>query len=141
MIKKKTKTQTPLAVARKILTYIDRCGPWVFKGRDVIRHTSCTSMAEILPGLAILLDRGNIWKIDRVDSKKPGRPVSQEYHVGMIIKIFSGEGEIWASGKEIFKGKPHLEEIDSPGHGDPENEGGVMPVSDPTRIPGAVYPG
>ena len=105
MIKKKPKTRAPLAVARKILTYIDRCGPWDFKGRDVIRHTSCASMAEILPGLAILLDRGNIWKIDKVDSKKPGRPVSQKYHVGMIIKIFSGEGETMSKRRGNIQGQ------------------------------------
>ena len=82
MIKKKPKTRAPLVVARKILTYyIKRRKPRIFKGRDVVNHTSYTSMAEILPGLAILLDHRYIRKIDMVDSKKPGRTVSQGYEV------------------------------------------------------------
>lgn len=76
------KEDAPLKVVRKILSYIKRCTPKRFKGRDLFSHTSCASMDEIQPGLHILIERGHIREVDKVDyGKRTGRPESQVYEV------------------------------------------------------------
>jgi hypothetical protein len=82
------KEDVRLTVARKILSYIKRCMPERFKGRDLFSHTSCESMNEIQPGIMILIERGYIREAGKVDyGKRTGRPESQVYEVNP--KVFS----------------------------------------------------
>ena len=81
----KMKADIRLTVAQKILDYLKRCKPQTFKGVDLFDHTSCASMDDILPGLSILIERGYIREVGKVDSRKPGRPASQVYAVNPKI--------------------------------------------------------
>jgi len=81
------KEDARLAVARKILAYIKRHRPQSFKGVHLFDYTSLACMDEITPGLTILIERGYIREIGKVNLKKPGRPTSQAYEVNP--KVFS----------------------------------------------------
>jgi hypothetical protein len=76
------KEDAHLAVARKILSYVKRHRPESFKGRDLFSHTSCASMDKIQPGIMILIERGYIREVGKVDyGRRTGRPESQGYEV------------------------------------------------------------
>jgi hypothetical protein len=79
------KEDARLAVARKILSYIKRHRPKSFRGVHLFDHTNCACMDDIIPALTILIERGYIREIGKVDSKKPGRPASQIYEVNPKI--------------------------------------------------------
>jgi len=82
------KEDNRLPVARKILSYINRCRPERFKGRDLFSHTNITSMEEMQMGMTILIQRGYVREAGKVDPiRKPGRPESVIYEVNQ--KIFS----------------------------------------------------
>ncbi len=82
------KEDNRLPVARKILSYIYRCRPERFKGRDLFSHTNITSMEEMQMGMTILIQRGYVREAGKVDPiRKPGRPESVIYEVNP--KIFS----------------------------------------------------
>lgn len=75
------KEDVRLTAARKILDYIKRHKPEKFKGRDVIRSTAFETMAEVNPGLMILMERGYISPSNRKQEKIMGRPESDAYWV------------------------------------------------------------
>ena len=67
--------------AKKILEYIKRMRPGSFKGRDVLRHTSMTSMKEVAPGLDLLCERMFIRICAQQTTGVPGRPAATTYEV------------------------------------------------------------
>ena len=75
------KEDVHLAVARKILSYLKRCKPERFKGRDLFDHTNCASMDEITPGITILIERGYLREAGRAVITGRGRPGSTTYDV------------------------------------------------------------
>ena len=75
------KEDVRLTVARKIVSFLKRCKPERFKGRDLFSHTSCESMDEITPGLTILLERGYLRVVERPGVTGRGRPESNTYEV------------------------------------------------------------
>ncbi len=76
------KEDVRLSVARKILDYIKRYKPERFKGRDLFNHTNCASMDEITPGLTILMERGYIREVGRIEHRgRVGRPESTTFEV------------------------------------------------------------
>jgi len=84
------KEDARLNVARKILAYIKRCRPERIKGADLFSHTNLQSMDAIQPGIIILIERGYIREVGKVDyGRKIGRPESPSYEVNP--KVFSNE--------------------------------------------------
>jgi hypothetical protein len=69
-----------IKAAKKILSYLKRVQPKQFKGRDVIRHAYFGSMADVTPGLNLLMERGYIQKLAGEYSGK-GRPEADIYEV------------------------------------------------------------
>ena len=77
-----------IKMAKKILAYIKRDKPKIFKSRDLFNHTNCQSMQEIQPGLNILIERGYIRELEKqTTEKRVGRPEATIYEVNP--KIFS----------------------------------------------------
>ena len=67
---------------RRILEYIKRCKPIIFKGRDLFNHTNYRKMEEISPALSILVERGFIKEQKQtVSGQKKGRPEATRYEV------------------------------------------------------------
>ena len=73
------KEDVHLAVARKILSYLKRCKPERFKGRDLFDHTNCASMDEITPGITALIERGYLREVHRAAITGRGRPEAIAY--------------------------------------------------------------
>lgn len=71
-------TDPAMEAAKKILNAITRLNLSAFKGRDIIHHTNLKKMAEVEPGLKILIERGYIRELQRGQSHG-GRPESQSY--------------------------------------------------------------
>ena len=79
------KEDAHLAVARKILSYLKRCKPDRFKGRDLFDHTNCASMDEITPGITALIERGHLRQVTRAAITGRGRPEAIAYEVNPKI--------------------------------------------------------
>ena len=79
------KEDAHLAVARKILSYLKRCKPERFKGRDLFDHTNCASMDEITPGITALIERGYLRQVHRAAITGRGRPEAIAYEVNPKI--------------------------------------------------------
>jgi len=70
--------------ARKILEFISRGGIEKFKGRDIIRNTGLRTMAEVTPGLKVLIERSYI-KEHMPERSGKGRPEGVAYLVNPHI--------------------------------------------------------
>lgn len=81
------KEDARLTVARKILSYLTRCKPERFKGRDLFDHTNCASMDEITPGIIALIERGYLREVNGAAITGRGRPAAITYEVNP--KVFS----------------------------------------------------
>jgi hypothetical protein len=82
------KEDQSITMGKKILNYIKNHKPVKFKGRDLFNHTNCQSMEEVNPGLNILIERGFIREIEKLEKeRRKGRPASTTYEVNP--KIFS----------------------------------------------------
>jgi hypothetical protein len=72
-------------LARQILDFLKRGQTEVFQGREVMRHTSISSMEEIHEGINTLLDRGYIREEDLTEGSRMGRPRARRYRVNPNI--------------------------------------------------------
>lgn len=75
-----------IITAKKILDYIKRHKPQLFKGSDLFNYTSCQSMKEVNPGIGILMERGYIRETARSErGDRSGRPEAMAYEVNPKI--------------------------------------------------------
>ena len=62
-----------METAKRILNYITNRRPGTFKGRDIFNHTNLKTMADISPGLIVLMERGYIREA-KTEYSGAGRP-------------------------------------------------------------------